>query len=319
MKETCGPAPCPEDAPRHAPRISRRRALGCLALGALGLSGRLTALAESPAGPAPRLALARNGDPAALTRRAVEALGGMGRFVSRGATVCIKPNIGWDRTPELGANTHPEVVAALVTLALEAGAKRVRVMDHTCNDPRRCYARSGIEAAARQAGAEVIHLPDGRGTEMDIRGERIRTWPVHREVVEADLLINAPVAKHHSLSQASLGMKNWLGAIDGRRNQLHQEIGASCVDLAAFFRPGLTVLDATRVLRRNGPQGGDPADVEQPRTLMAGVDPVAIEAFGAGLLGLSTDDLPHIAMAAARGLGAPGWDGPGLATVELRG
>jgi uncharacterized protein (DUF362 family) len=287
-----------------------------MALGILGLRGAGLPRAAGAATP-PELALVRRGAPGALTRRSIEALGGMERFVPRGSTVVIKPNIGWDRPPELGANTHPEVVATLVVLALEAGAKRVRVMDHTCNDARRCYARSGIEAAARAAGADVIHLLDGRGTEMTIGGARLTTWPVHREVVEADVRINVPVAKHHGLCQASLGMKNWLGAIDGRRNQLHQDIPGSSVDLAAFFKPSLTVLDATRLLLRNGPQGGSPEDVEAPRLVMAGVDPVAIEAFGASLLGLAPADLPQIALAAERGLGSATWERPGLTTVDL--
>jgi uncharacterized protein (DUF362 family) len=318
MTDRCGrDRSSPDVAAAAGPaRISRRQALGWMALGALGLHGALTPRAAGEA-PAKELALVRGGEPGVLTRRAVEALGGMTRFVPRGATVVIKPNIGWDRPPELGANTHPEVVATLVTLALEAGAKRVRVMDHTCNDARRCYARSGIEAAARAAGAEVIHLLDGRGTEMKIGGERLATWPVHREVVEADVRINVPVAKHHSLCAASLGMKNWLGAIDGRRNQLHQDIALASVDLAAFFRPALTVLDATRLLRNNGPQGGNPEDVEQPRTMMAGVDPVAIEAFGAHLLGLSAAALPQIARAVERGMGSASWERPGLATIDL--
>jgi len=320
MTDRCSHAASPPEDPRRGPaaRITRRQALGWIALGALGLRAARLPRAIAAA-PAPELALVRRGDPGALARRAIEALGGMARFVPRGATVVIKPNIGWDRPPELGANTHPEIVATLVVLALEAGAKRVRVMDHTCNDARRCYARSGIEAAARAAGADVIHLPDGRGTEMKIGGARLATWPVHREVIEADVLINAPVAKHHGLCRASLGMKNWLGAVDGRRNQLHQDIPGSSVDLAAFFKPKLTVLDATRLLRRNGPQGGSPEDVEAPRLVMAGIDPVAIEAFGASLLGLTPADLPQIAQAAERGLGQPTWERPGLTTIDLEG
>jgi len=292
------------------PAFSRRSWLaGCAAWMAAGLAGTHRSVFAQQPGAAPGtvsqplLAIARGGVPAAATRAALAALGGIERFVGRGTTVVIKPNIGWDRTPEQGANTHPAVVATLVTLAQEAGAKRVRVMDHTCNNPRRCYSRSGIEAAARAAGADVIHLLDGRGIEMRIGGETLSHWPVHREVVEADVLINAPVAKHHSLTQSSLGMKNWLGAVDGRRAQLHQEIGKVCVDLAAFFKPQLTVLDATRLLLRNGPQGGNLEDVAHPHTVAAGSDPVAIERFGAQLFELSEETMPHIARAQARGLG----------------
>ncbi|MBD3235652.1 MAG: DUF362 domain-containing protein [Candidatus Eisenbacteria bacterium] len=293
---------------------TRREALTRMGVGAALLAGGgFPARAQA----ASSLALARNGEPEALTRAAIDALGGMGRFVPRGATVVLKPNIGWDRAPEQAANTHPAVVAILVTLALEAGAAKVRVMDHTCNDARRCYRRSGIQESAEQAGADLLHLRDGRGTQMHIGGELIGDWPVHREVVEADVLINVPIAKHHSLTRASLGMKNWLGAIGGRRNQLHQNVPLASVDLAAFFKPQLTVLDGTRVLLRNGPQGGDPADVSHPRVLMAGVDPVAIDAFGGTLLDLTPDDLPHLAMATARGLGSIDWDRSDLARIDL--
>jgi uncharacterized protein (DUF362 family) len=307
---------------RDGQACSRRSVLQGIALGACALpllrASLARAQAKGEAAGEVNLAVVRNGPPADLTRRAIEALGGMQRFVSPGSRVVLKPNIGWDRTPEQGADTHPEVVAALTRLALDAGARKVVVLDHTCNDARRCYARSGIEAAAKAAGAEVLHLPEGRGTEMNVGGEIVRAWPVHREVIEADLLINVPAAKHHSLTRASLGMKNWLGAIDGRRNQLHQEIDRASVDLAAFFKPGLTLLDATRLLLRNGPQGGDAADVAATRIVMAGIDPVAIEAFGAQLLKLGPGDLPHIAMAEARGLGHANLARADLTEIDLQ-
>ncbi|MBM3316809.1 MAG: DUF362 domain-containing protein [Candidatus Eisenbacteria bacterium] len=292
---------------------------GSAGAGAGAAGGAAGSSAAGAAAAGVRLAVIRHGAPDELTRRALAALGGMSRFVSAGNRVVIKPNIGWDRVPEQAANTHPEVVAALVRMALEAGAKRVTVMDHTCNDARRCYARSGIEAAARAAGADVVHLPDGRGTEMDIGGETLRAWPVHREVIETDVLINAPIAKHHSLTQASLGMKNWLGAVDGRRNQLHQRIDAASVDLAAFFKPALTVLDATRILLRNGPQGGNLDDVAEPRIVAAGTDPVAVDLFGAGLFDLAPEDFPLLALAEARGLGRPAESPPDLIDLDLEG
>lgn len=321
MNETtmgpCGARRSSEREQRAGAVATRREVLRSLALGAaalpwIGQPGLARAAQDSAGAPAasaaaagslPKLAVVTRGTPEALTRRALEALGGLQRFVSPGARVVIKPNIGWDRTPEQGANTHPAVVATLVEMALAAGARRVAVMDHTCNDARRCYARSGIEAAAKAAGADVLHLPDGRGTTMSVGGEVVGEWPVHREVIEADVLINVPAAKHHSLCLASLGMKNWLGAVDGRRNQLHQQIHHASVDLAAFFEPALTVMDATRLLLRNGPQGGNLDDVRETRTIIAGTDPVAIDARGGALLELTAADLPHLAMAEARGLG----------------
>jgi uncharacterized protein (DUF362 family) len=299
--------------------LSRRTMLQCLGAGAVATAAMAQGLrAQGPAATPARCALARNGEPAALTRAAIEALGGMGRFVRAGQTVVIKPNIGWDRTPEQGADTHPEVVVTLIQLALAAGAKEVQVMDNTCNDARRCYVRSGIASAAEEAGAKVIHLRPGRGVETRIGGELIPTWPVFREILAADVLINAPVAKHHGLSRATLGMKNWFGAIDGRRNQLHQDVARANAELAAFFKPHLTVLDGTRVLLRNGPQGGNLEDVSHPRVVMAGTDPVAVEAFGGTLLGLAPEDLPQIALAEQKGLGSRVWQADDVPVVDLR-
>ncbi len=297
------------------PIISRRAMLQIL--GTAAVAGPVLTRGTRAAGPA-RCALARNGEPGALTRAAVDALGGMERFVQSGQTVLIKPNIGWDRSPEQGADTHPEVVSTLVALALAAGAREVQVMDNTCNDARRCYVHSGIAAAAEAAGAKVLHLRAGRGVEEQIGGELIRTWPVFREVLAADVLINAPIAKHHGLCRATLGMKNWFGAIDGRRNQLHQDVGRASAELAAFFKPKLTVMDGTRVLLRNGPQGGNLDDVAHPRVVMAGVDPVAVEAFGGTLLDLAPDELPQIALAEQLGLGSRVWQGDDVAVVDLQ-
>jgi uncharacterized protein (DUF362 family) len=298
------------------PAISRRTMLQCLGAGAVATAALAQGLRAQGATPA-RCALAKNGEPAALTRAAIEALGGMGRFVHAGQVVVIKPNIGWDKTPEQGACTHPEVVATLVALALAAGAKEVQVMDHTCNDARRCYVRSGIAPAAEAAGAKMIHLHPDRGVETAIGGELIPSWPVFREILAADVLINAAVAKHHGLSRATLGMKNWFGAIAGRRNQLHQDVARANAELAAFFKPHLTVLDGTRVLLRNGPQGGNLEDVSHPRVLMAGADPVAIEAFGATLLNLTPEDLPQIALAEQKGLGSRVWQADDVPVIDL--
>jgi len=251
----------------------------------------------------PDVVLVTGDSPGGNTRLAIEALGGMKRFVGRRDRVIVKPNIGWDRTPEQAADTNPEVVAALVTACLEAGAKEVKVLDNTCNDPRRCYRRSGIEKAAREAGADVGFVDDRDLVKVRIGGAVIREWKVFRDFVEADKLINVPVAKQHSLAGLSLGMKNWLGAIGGRRNALHQKLNEAIVDLASFFKPVLTVVDGYRVIVRNGPQAGSLDDVVTKKKLVAGMDPVAVDALAAGILGWKTADLPYLDMAASRGMG----------------
>ena len=186
---------------------------------------------------------------------------GSSRFVSRQDVVVIKPNIAWDRTPEQAANTNPEVVAEVVRQCWQAGAKRVIVTDVSCNEPRRCFQRSGIQAAARAEGAEVI-LPDPElFREVDMGGVVLKSWPVFTPFLEADKIINLPIAKHHVLTGATLGMKNWYGILGGERNRLHQQIHQSLVDLANFMLPTLTLMDCYRILLRNGPTGGNLEDV----------------------------------------------------------
>lgn len=249
-----------------------------------------------------RVAAARGSDPAANVRRVVSALGGMGTFVRRGEVVLVKPNIGWDRLPEQAANTDPQVVAELVRLCLAAGAKTVIVTDISCNDPRRCFARSGIGAAAGAAGAAVIAAQQLHLVSAALPGLSAGL-EIAEEVLRADRVINVPVVKSHSLCKATLGMKNWMGVMGRGRNRLHQDIDRALAELGATFRPTLTVVDATRVLMANGPVGGSLADVRAVGAVAAGTDPVLCDAWGAAQLGLAPGSLRFIAEAEQRGLG----------------
>jgi len=252
----------------------------------------------------PRMTVVQGGEPCALVQQALENLGGMSRFVSRQDVVVLKPNIAWDRTPEQAANTNPEVVAEVVRQCWHAGAKRVVVTDVSCNEPRRCFLRSGIQAAARAEGAEVI-LPDPQlFREVDMQGVVLKNWPVFGPFLEADKVINLPIAKQHGLVGVTLGMKNWYGILGGERNRLHQQIHQSLVDLANFMLPTVTLMDCYRVLLRNGPTGGNLEDVAIKKTMVAGTDPVAIDAYVAkAYWNLDPEQLPYLQMAAARGLG----------------
>jgi uncharacterized protein (DUF362 family) len=257
----------------------------------------------------PDVVIVEGGEPAQLVQAALRELGGMARFVSRNDVVLVKPNIGWDRTPEQAANTNPEVVAEVVRQCLSAGARIVMVTDVSCNDARRCFQRSGIAEAARQAGAQVL-LPDpSQFKDVDLEGEVLRSWPVFEPFLSADKIINIPIAKHHSLSGATLGMKNWFGMLGGARNQLHQRIHESLVDLADFVRPTLTLVDCYRVLVRNGPTGGSLEDVALHKTVVAGTDPVAIDAYVAKRYwNLDVDAMPYLKLASQRGLGSYEFD-----------
>ena len=252
----------------------------------------------------PDLAVTRGESPRALVRGAVDVLGGIGRFVSRGDIVVVKPNIGWDRAPEFGATTNPEVVAEVVRMCREAGAGQVIVTDMSCNDSRASFERSGIAAAAAGAGATVILPEPRRFKSVDLRGEVLTEWPVLEPLLTADKVINVAIAKHHSLTAVTLGMKNWYGIIGGQRNRLHQRIDESLVDLTAFVAPALTIIDAYRVLMRNGPTGGSPADVELRKTLIAGIDPVAADAWVAkAFFDLDPPQLSFLRLGEARKLG----------------
>ncbi len=238
-----------------------------------------------------------------LARQAIDALGGMGRFISRGDVVWIKPNIGWDRRPEQAATSNPDLVAALVEMCYQAGAKRVTVSDNPCNAAQRTFPRSGIQQAAEKAGAQSYFLDERKYRKMAINGQLLKEWEVYTEAVEADKFINVPIVKHHSLCRATLGMKNLMGIIGGARNRFHQDIGRALADLAGFIKPTLVVMDAIRVLTANGPVGGSLADVKRTDTIAAGIDQVALDSFGATLLGCKPQEIDYIAEAARRGMG----------------
>ncbi|MFA4926238.1 MAG: DUF362 domain-containing protein [Candidatus Aminicenantales bacterium] len=280
--------------------MERRDFIKGLLIGSLaaGISPRLLAQSSYP-----ELAVITGESPEKITRSAVELLGGIKRFIGRGDKVIIKPNIGWDRTPEMAACTNPEIVKTVVAMALEAGAKEVIVMDHTINQEKRCYIRSGIQEAGQAAGAKVLFPQDQRLKKVNLKGEWLKDWEVYADFLEADKIINLPATKVHSLSKVTLGLKNWLGAIGGSRNQLHQKIDEAMVDLAAFFKPTLTILDSYRILFRNGPQGGRISDTKLLKTVVAGTDPVAIDAYGATLFDFKPQELLFLQLASARGLG----------------
>jgi uncharacterized protein (DUF362 family) len=285
--------------------MNRRDFLRDLAVGGVALPWAQRILAGQAAASAqiPQLAAVEGESPAAITKEAIAMLGGMKKFVGRGDRVIIKPNIGWDRTPEMAACTNPDVVKALVELTQEAGAKHVTVIDNTTNQAKRCYVRSGILDAVKSTGASMPYVDETRVKKMPLKGEWLKEWDILLDVLEADKIINVPIAKHHSLCRLTMGMKNWLGATGGARNQLHQKLDQAMVDLATFFKPVLTVLDAYRILVRNGPQGGRLSDTKLVKTVVAGTDPVAVDAMGATFFDIRPQELLYLKLAQERGLG----------------
>ena len=190
---------------------------------------------------------------------------GMKRFIAKGDTVCIKPNVGFDRSPELGATTNPEVVRAVIRLCRQAGARKVIVADNPIENPAACFAKSRIKAVAEAEGASVVIHSSGHDAPVEVRpgrpdpgkGQALGTWPIFwTPLKEATRVIGVAVIKDHNLCHASMSMKNWYGLLGGRRNQFHQAIHHIISDLGFMMKPTLVVADGTRVMMKNGPTGG---------------------------------------------------------------
>lgn len=258
--------------------------------------------------PQPLLTVGKGKDYAALVKKVLEPLGGIGAFVKKGQSVVIKPNIGWDRKPEQAANTHPILVETLVRMALDAGASKVVVFDRSCHEARRSYASSGILEAVNSVKKSAVSCPlmeERRYVPVKIKnGKAVSEWSFYKDAMEADCYINVPIAKHHRLAKLTIGLKNIMGVIGGNRGDLHRVLGQSIADLNTVVRPALTIVDATRILLRNGPVGGKLEDVKVLDTLIASRDVVAADAYATGLFdGLAPGDIDAIRAAHGLGLG----------------
>lgn len=290
--------------------MNRRKFIRDILLWSAGLSlsvPRLT-ISEAFATPQPPiLAIEKGTNHVKLVQQVLASLGGMKNFVRPGDRVVVKPNIGWDRSPEQAANTNPIVVRTLVEQILEAGASRVLIFDRTCNEERRCYKNSGIEDALKSLNnkkVRVEHIDSRKFVPVEIkRGKSLTEMKIYKDALEADKYINVPIAKHHSLSGLTLGLKNSMGVIGGRRGMLHFNLGQKLADLATVVQPTLTVIDATRMLLDNGPQGGDLKDVKIGDTILASIDPVAADAYATTLFNMQPDEIDSTVAAYKLGLG----------------
>lgn len=265
-----------------------------------------TALAAET--PAAVVAVVKGKDYGAMVARVLEPLGGMGAFVKKGMKVVVKPNIGFDRTVEQAANTHPEIVKATVKLALDAGAASVTVFDLPTGDPVRCYQSSGIKAAVESIKDPRVTCPyiDKRKfVPVDIKlGKSLKKYEFYKDALEADCYINLPVAKHHGSAKLTLALKNIMGILGGNRGQIHWSLGQRIADCNTVVRPRLNIMDASRVMFRNGPSGGALEDLKVMDTLAASPDAVALDAYCArNFFGMEPRDVDAIRCAAELGLG----------------
>jgi uncharacterized protein (DUF362 family) len=280
--------------------MKRREFLKFTALSILFSGFHKNILAKDP----PVLGVAEGKDYGVATRNAVAALGGINKFVKKGNVVVVKPNIGWDRRPEYAATTHPAVIKAIVEDCLAAGAKKVKIFDNTCNDARRCYENSGThEALKGLKNVELKYIESERFKNTKINGVFLKEWELYDEALSADVFINVPIAKHHSLTRLTLGLKNIMGIMGGNRGYLHRNIEDALCDTNIFVKSHLTIIDATRILMDHGPQGGNLKDVKVLNKVIASADIVAADAFATTLFGLNPQDISTTVSAYKRGLG----------------
>ncbi len=251
------------------------------------------------------LAAVRGGEPGEMFDKAIDTLGGISKFVSKGQSVLVKPNIGWDAPPERAANTNPKLIGHIVKRCFEAGASEVSVFDKTCNKWDRCYQNSQIEKYAKEAGAQVVpgntenyykvvNIPGGRS---------LKQAKVHELVLKSDVFINVPILKHHSGTKLSLGMKNLMGVIWDRKFYHSNDLNQCIADFISFRKPDLTVIDGYNMMIKNGPRGVSTADVVNLRALIISTDIVATDAAAAKMFGLEPEEVGHIRIAHEMGLG----------------
>lgn len=283
--------------------MKRRSFVRTTLLGTVGTRFLPLALSAQESEKIPDAVRVDNGEPAQLLSQALLALGGMKHYISQGDIVVIKPNIGWARAPEFAADTNPDLVAAVVTACYSAGAKVVKVFDRSCNDPRRCYVISEIEKKAEAAGAEVSQVRSNKFAKIKLKsGKVLKEWEIYKDYLEADKIINIPIAKSHSLSRVTLGAKNLMGVIGGDRGLIHNGFDEKLADICGSILPTLTIIDAYRILLTNGPTGGNPADVKLQKSLIASKCMVTADYLGLDFFSLHINQVGHLREMVDRGL-----------------
>ncbi|MFC2097934.1 DUF362 domain-containing protein [Bacteroidota bacterium] len=246
----------------------------------------------------------KGGEAVDMFDKGIASLGGMRKFVKKNQTVVVKPNIGWDVVPEKGANTNPHLVKRIIEHCFNAGAKEVYVFDHTCDKWDKCYQNSGIEKAAKEAGAKVVPgNSESHYQEVEINGKKLKTDKVHELILDSDVFINVPVLKSHSSAKITVCLKNLMGINWDRRfwhkNDLHQCIA----DFASYRKPDLNIVDAYRVMTNNGPRGVSIEDISVMKSQIISTDMVAADAAATKIFGLEPADIGYIQHAADNNIG----------------
>jgi uncharacterized protein (DUF362 family) len=261
----------------------------------------------------------KGGEPDVMFSKGMEALGGMTSFVKKGQKVVVKPNIGWDVSPERGGNTNPKLVSEIIKQCYSAGAKEVVVFDNTCDYWQRTYKNSGIASAVTDAGGKIAP-GNTQGYYHDVTipgGKNLTRAQVHELILESDVFINVPILKNHDAARLTMSMKNLMGVVWDRRywhgNDLHQCIA----DFAAYRKPNLNIIDAYYVMKRNGPRGVSQDDVVTMKAQLISSDMVSIDAAGAKLFGIDPDEIRYIQIAAQQNVGRSNLDQLNIKRISL--
>ncbi|HVM59844.1 MAG TPA: DUF362 domain-containing protein [Verrucomicrobiae bacterium] len=257
-----------------------------------------------------KMSIVTGADRVKTIQRAFASLGGIDQFIRKGDRVLLKVNAAFATPAALGATSHPQLVAEIVRLCLQAAAASVIVSDNPINDPQSCFRLTGIAEAAESAGARLMLPQEHYFKPTSVRGGTlIEDWPLLYEPFrDVNKVIGIAPVKDHHRSGASMSMKNWYGLMGGRRNVFHQDIHNIIKELAMLVSPTLVVLDGTMTMMSNGPTGGSLDDLKPTNMMIVSTDQVAADAFGATLLGKTAADLPYIAKAAAAGRGTPDYE-----------
>ncbi len=261
----------------------------------------------------------KNGEPDVMFDKAIESLGGMGTFVKQGQKVVVKPNIGWDVSPDRAGNTNPLLIKRIIEHCFNAGAKEVYVFDNTCDEWSKCYKTSSIENYAKEAGAKVVPgNSESYYHEVSIpNGKKLKTAKVHELILESDVFINVPVLKHHSSTNLSIAMKNMMGIVWDRRYWHQNDLNQCIADYPTFRKPDLNVIDAYRVMMKNGPRGVSLSDVVTFKSQILSTDIVAADAAAAKIFGSEPEDIPYIVKAAELGIGTYNLDSLNINRIKL--
>jgi uncharacterized protein (DUF362 family) len=272
----------------------------------------------------PDLVAIYGGSAVEMFERGIAEMGGMKRFVKKGQTVVVKPNIGWDKRPEYAANTNPDLVAAIVKDCLSAGASEVVVFDHTCDEWQACYKNSGIEAAAKAAGAKIAFAHDEKYyREVSLpRGVRLKSAKIHESIIDCDLWINVPVLKNHGGAKMTMSMKNFMGIVWDRRFWHANDLQQCIADCSTYSKmPSLNIVDAYRIMTQNGPKGKTTEDVVLAKALFLSTDIVAVDTAALRFFNqfkeMRIEDVSHIQKAEKAKIGTTNLDAIKVERIKI--